>query len=53
MILVIVLVIAIAIGIWYFTTRDDGGSTTDTPSLSATPTVTLSPAEVGTGLATP
>jgi hypothetical protein len=50
---VILLVIAIAVGIWYFVIRDDSGSTTDTTSIAPTPTVTLSPAEVGTGLATP
>jgi hypothetical protein len=50
---VIVLVIAIAIGIWYFAIRDDNGGTSDTSSLSPTPSVTLSPAEVGAGLATP
>ena len=48
----ILLVIAIAFGVWYFVIRDDAGTTTETP-LTPTPTVTLSPAEVGTGLATP
>jgi hypothetical protein len=45
-------VIAIAVGVGYFVIRDDSGATTDTP-VAPTPTITLSPAEVGTGLATP
>ena len=48
----ILLVIAIAVGVWYFVIRDDAATTTET-SIAPTPTVTLSPAEVGTGLATP
>ncbi len=49
----IILVIAIGVGIWWFTTRDDNGGSTDTSSLSPTPSATLSPADVGAGLATP